>query len=117
LVTAGPGFSAQVLGGTYSIPPALANLTFHPFSDYLLHDVGTGDGILMDGADPITLNMLRTAPLWGLSKRKAYLHDNSKPTVAEAINAHGGEAAEVISKFKQLPASEQQNILNFLNTL
>jgi CxxC motif-containing protein (DUF1111 family) len=117
LVTAAEGRSSQVLGGTYSIPPALANLTFHPYSDYLLHDVGTGDGILMDGADPTTSNMLRTAPLWGLSKRKAYLHDNSKPTVIEAINAHGGESTQVINQFKKLSSSEQQNILNFLNTL
>src|SRR6267143_2447742 len=34
-------------GGTFTIPPALGQQTFHPFGDFLLHNVGTGDGIVM----------------------------------------------------------------------
>ena len=37
----------KINGGTFTIPPALGNKTFHPFGDFLLHDVGTGDGIVI----------------------------------------------------------------------
>src|SRR2546421_12145460 len=45
LITAAPGTTLN--GGTDTIPPALGEKTFHPFGDFLLHNVGTGDGIVM----------------------------------------------------------------------
>ncbi len=52
-------------GGTYTVPAALGNKTFHPYGDFLLHNVGTGDGIVQTGpAD--TANKMRTVALWGL---------------------------------------------------
>src|SRR5579862_9245606 len=42
LTTAAPG--TMLNGGTYAVPTALGNKTFHPYGDFLLHDVGTGDG-------------------------------------------------------------------------
>ena len=52
-------------GGAFIVPAALGNKTFHPFSDFLLHNVGTGDGIVQNGGQA-TANKLRTPPLWGL---------------------------------------------------
>ena len=43
LTTAKAG--TKVNGGHFTVPDALGEKTFHPFSDFLLHDVGTGDGI------------------------------------------------------------------------
>jgi len=43
LTTAKAG--TKVNGGQFTVPDALGEKTFHPFSDFLLHDVGTGDGI------------------------------------------------------------------------
>jgi CxxC motif-containing protein (DUF1111 family) len=115
LVTANAG--TPILGGTYQVPPALGNVSFHPYSDYLLHDVGTGDGIVMDGAPQSTMNMIRTTPLWGLSKRKAYLHDDSLTTITDAILAHKGEASQVIASYASLPSTAKSELLLFLQNL
>ena len=47
LTTAAAG--TWIVGGTYTVPQALGSITFHPYSDFLLHDVGTGDGIIQVG--------------------------------------------------------------------
>src|ERR1700746_63505 len=70
--TAPPG--TLVDGGTFTIPEALGNKVIHPFGDFLLHDVGTGDGIVQ-GGPPDTANKLRTSPLWGLRTKSRYMHD------------------------------------------
>ena len=44
LTTAPAG--TKINGGTFTIPAALGSVTFHPWGDFLMHDVGTGDGIL-----------------------------------------------------------------------
>src|SRR6266699_1373806 len=33
-------------GGAFTVPAALGNKLIHPYSDFLLHNVGTGDGIV-----------------------------------------------------------------------
>src|SRR5246500_4969217 len=48
-------------GGEFTVPEALGNKIIHPFGDYLLHDIGTGDGIVQVGPQD-TANKLRTAP-------------------------------------------------------
>jgi CxxC motif-containing protein (DUF1111 family) len=53
-------------GGTFTVGLALANKTYHPFGDFLLHDIGTGDGIVETNGET-TRNKVRTAPLWGLA--------------------------------------------------
>ena len=60
------------------------------FSDLLLHDVGTGDGIAQAAALP---EEIRTPALWGLRLRRPLLHDGSAATIPDAIQRHGGEAA------------------------
>jgi CxxC motif-containing protein (DUF1111 family) len=103
-------------GGAYTIPAALGNKIIHPYGDYLLHDVGTGDGIVQAGpAD--TANKLRTAPLWGLRIKARFMHDNASATLSDAIQRHGGEAQNVIAMFNGLTATQQQQLITFLQSL
>jgi len=103
-------------GGTFTIPEALGNKIIHPFSDFLLHDVGTGDGIIQSGP-PDTANKLRTSPLWGLRTKSRFMHDLKSLTLENAILRHGGEAQEVVGRFRNLTPKEQQQLLIFLNSL
>ncbi|HEY6122348.1 MAG TPA: di-heme oxidoredictase family protein, partial [Pyrinomonadaceae bacterium] len=64
--TAAPG--TAINGGAFSVPAALGNKIIHPFSDFALHDIGTGDGIVQNGGQG-SRNMMRTAPLWGIRAR------------------------------------------------
>jgi CxxC motif-containing protein (DUF1111 family) len=84
------------------------------FSDLLLHDVGTGDGIPQAAALP---NEIRTPALWGLRHRRPFLHDASAPTPDAAIRRHGGEAAGVIAKYLELTEAERSQLLAFLASL
>jgi CxxC motif-containing protein (DUF1111 family) len=103
-------------GGTYTVGPALGNKLIHPFGDFLLHDIGTGDGIVQAGpAD--TANKLRTAPLWGLHIRSRFMHDLDSLTLEEAIRRHRGEAQHVSARFRALSAGQQQQLLTFLRSL
>ena len=103
-------------GGAYVIGSALGNKTFHPYGDFLLHDVGTGDGIVQAGpAD--TANKLRTAPLWGLHIKSRFMHDLNSLTLDDAIRRHGGEANRVIEKYRHLDDVQQQRLLTFLKSL
>src|SRR5947207_1215834 len=91
LTTAAAG--SAINGGTFTIPPALGDKTFHPFGDFLLHNVGSGDGIVMAMPEPYgrrvyqvkwkelsldsiarTQNKVRTAPLWGVRLRPRLMH-------------------------------------------
>jgi CxxC motif-containing protein (DUF1111 family) len=148
-----------------SVPAALGNKTIHPFSDFMLHDIGTGDGIaqtqhaqrpphsieklnkapdedlkregiarvqarprsgkrraLRDepGLDQRTMNMIRTAPLWGLRARPQLLHDGSALTIDEAIRKHKGQAETVTKKYLKLVADhpeQARQLIAFLNSL
>src|SRR6202051_243091 len=72
ITTAPPG--TIIDGGTFVVPAALGNKIIHPYSDFLLHDIGTGDGIVQAGPQD-TANKLRTAALWDLRMRPRYMHD------------------------------------------
>ncbi len=134
LVTAPTGTAIE--GGTFIVPAALGDKTIHPYSDFLLHDVGTGDGIvpamqehygaaamkrpwanftyasLQEAADKI-----RTAPLWGLRTHSRLMHDGESLTPTDAILRHAGEARKVIEKFRRLKPKEKEALLAFLRSL
>lgn len=114
IATAAPG--SVINGGTFSVPPALGGKVIHPYGDFLLHDVGTGDGIVQNGG-PETANKLRTAPLWGLRTRNRLMHDGLTFTVEEAIRRHRGEATQVINRYNQLPEPQRRQLLQFLRSL
>lgn len=101
-------------GGKFTIPDALGSKTFHPYSDFLLHDVGTGDGIVMASeehygkrarqvqwkhrlpdTDDATANRMRTVPLWGVRMQPMLMHDGTSLTFPNAIRRHAGEASHV----------------------
>jgi CxxC motif-containing protein (DUF1111 family) len=97
----------------------MANVTYHPYSDFALHHMGWGlaDRIQQGAAGP---DEFRTAPLWGLGQRLFFLHDGRTSDLLQAISAHAGpqsEANGVISKFKTLSPSQVQDLLSFLRSL
>ena len=100
--------------GTVSTIPALNGKTVNAYSDFLLHDVGTGDGIEQT---PAPANKIRTAPLMGVSAQPSFLHDGSARTITAAILAHGGEATSSRQAFQALSGDDRQSLLDFLNSL
>ncbi len=134
LTTASAG--TKINGGTFTIPAALGSVTLHPYGDFLMHDVGTGDGVLqaipehygrrvfqrmadyMSKQDfESSRNKIRTAPLWGVRLRPRLMHDGASLTFFDAIGRHRGEASRVTEKFDKLKRSEQEEIIAFLKSL
>ena len=117
ITTAPPG--TLINGGTFKVPNALGNKVIHPYSDFLLHDVGTGDGIPLLPTPEFagTAKQIRTAPLWALRTRNRLMHDGLTSTKEEAIQRHSGQAAAVTAAFNALTASEQNLMLEFLDSL
>jgi CxxC motif-containing protein (DUF1111 family) len=117
LITADQG--TLINGGAFQVPEALANIIIHPYSDFLLHDIGTGDGIpispLPQYAD--TANKIRTAPLWGLRARNRLMHDGLAFTKYDAIQRHAGQAANVTAAFNLLSDDEKKWLYAFLDSL
>jgi CxxC motif-containing protein (DUF1111 family) len=126
----------KINGGTFTIPAALGSLTLHPYGDFLIHDVGTGDGILQATREHYGLqvfqqmsgylskqdfessrNKIRTAPLWGVRLRPRLMHDGASLTLLEAITRHRGEAIHVIQQFEKLKAPDQEAVIEFLKSL
>ncbi len=116
----------------------LRNQTIHPYSDLLLHDMGSG---LADnlGEGVASGSEWRTTPLWGLGlaacvtggvvnptgregdevckPHHAYLHDGRARSIDEAIRWHGGESQDSNDQYQGLTGAEQQQILDFLKSL
>lgn len=98
------------------------NNTIHPFSDFLLHDMGEA---LSDRRSEFLANARewRTTPLWGVGLKKIihenarYLHDGRATTLEEAILWHAGEASSASEKFKQLNSLNRQHIIEFLRSI
>jgi len=84
------------------------------FSDLLLHDVGTGDGIPQAAAQA---DEIRTPPLWGLRFRKPLMHDGATATLQEAVARHAGEAARVTERYHGLDDEKRAALVAFLNSL
>jgi CxxC motif-containing protein (DUF1111 family) len=94
---------------------ALSNVTFHPYSDFLLHDMGSlGDGITQNHA---TGRLMRTAPLWGLRKEPTLLHDGRAATIEQAILAHDGQGKRSRDRFAALSAPVKALVISFLSSL
>jgi len=102
--------------GAFTCPTALGDKNIHPFGDFLMHNIGTGDGIVQNGGQG-TRNQVRTMPLWGLRARDRLMHDALTVTRTDAINRHAGQATTARNNFNALSATSQQDLINFLNTL
>jgi CxxC motif-containing protein (DUF1111 family) len=103
-------------GGTFTVPEALGDKVIHPFSDFLLHDIRTGDGIVQVGPQD-TANKLRTAPLWGLRTKARFMHDLRSLSLENAISRHDGEARDAATHFRELSPEEREELVTFLKTL
>jgi CxxC motif-containing protein (DUF1111 family) len=114
----------------------MSNVTYHPYSDFALHHMGSrlSDGVSQGAAGP---DQFRTAPLWGVGQRLFFLHDGRTSDLLQAIQDHastdcgngrfrfagsaaqscGSEANNVIRRFNSLQRSQMQDVLNFLRSL
>jgi CxxC motif-containing protein (DUF1111 family) len=94
---------------------ALDRVTFSPYSDFLLHDMGSlGDGIEQGRA---TGRELRTAPLWGVRVRALLLHDGRANTLEDAILAHEGQGRFSRDAFVALSPDGRAKVVAFLKSL
>jgi CxxC motif-containing protein (DUF1111 family) len=111
----------HINGGAYKVPKFIGDKVIHPYSDFLLHDVGTGDGIPQaakpEYLDQSTANRFRTPPLWGLRFRYGLMHDGNSPGTDQAVERHGGEATAVRQRYEHLTAVEKKQLMHFLNSL
>jgi CxxC motif-containing protein (DUF1111 family) len=117
ITTAPPGTSIN--GGAFVVPDALGNKIIHPYSDFLLHDIGTGDGVPAQPTPEAasTVNQMRTAPLWALRTRNRLMHDGLSFTKDDAIARHAGQATRVRQSYEGLAASQKMQIQAFLDSL
>jgi CxxC motif-containing protein (DUF1111 family) len=117
LITARHG--TKINGGAFTVPAALGNKKFHPYSDFLLHNIGTGDGIPFQPTPEFaaTANKIRTLPLWALRTRNRLMHDGLSFTKQDAIERHAGQASGVTSNYKALSDADKNRILAFLDSL
>jgi CxxC motif-containing protein (DUF1111 family) len=94
------------------------NQSFQPFSDFLVHDMGTlGDQIGNDGDSPAVTRRMRTAPLWGIHLRNHLLHDGRTSDKAAAVRAHDGQGAAARNAFTAATAAQQNALMLFLQSL
>jgi CxxC motif-containing protein (DUF1111 family) len=102
--------------------PYVSNQRIHPYTDLLVHDMGSGladnrPDFLADG------NEWRTPALWGLGLYETvnypayYLHDGRANTIMEAIMWHGGEAEQSALFVKNLSTADRNALLKFLKSL
>jgi len=103
-------------GGAFTVPAALGDKIIHPFSDFALHDVGTGDGIVQN-AGQASANLMKTAPLWGIRARNRFMHDGLTVNVSEAIQRHAGQATAARNAFNALTAAQRSDLLFFVLSL
>jgi CxxC motif-containing protein (DUF1111 family) len=103
-------------GGALTVSAALGNKVIHPFSDFLLHDIGTGDGIVQNGGQS-TMNKVRTMPLWGVRTHGRHMHDGDTLTFNESILRHAGEATTVTNRYRNLSLAQRNAIVTFLQSL
>lgn len=111
----------KMISGSFHLEE-VANQTFYPYTDMLLHDMGEGlvdnrPDFLADGRE------WRTKALWGIGLTQVvnghtnFLHDGRAKNITEAILWHGGEAENAKNKFKSLSASQREDLLKFINSL
>lgn len=108
--------------GTGGVEPELANLTIHPYTDLLLHDMGPN---LSDDRPDFraTGSEWRTPPLWGIglsgfvTGHTRFLHDGRARNLEEAVLWHGGEAQNAREFYRKLSKAERDALLKFLNSL
>jgi CxxC motif-containing protein (DUF1111 family) len=113
-VTAAAG--TLINGGAFTVPAALGNKIIHPFSDFALHNIGTGDGIVQNAGQG-SANQMRTAPLWGIRARNRLMHQGLNVTIFDSIQLHAGQATTARNNFNSLTAAQQNDLIAFVLSL
>ena len=107
---------------------ALSSKVIHPYSDFLLHDMGSlGDGIVQGMG---TEQLMRTSSLWGIAARAGdgLLHNGSafgstpEGNIALAIQGHDGPTsagggADSRDAFNALSSTQKDQVLAFVMSL
>jgi len=94
------------------------NMVFLPFSDFLVHDMGSlGDGIGNTGDTVAATRRMRTTPLWGTRFNTQFLHDGRAKSVRAAILAHDGQGKAARDAFAALSTFEQNFLIRFVNSI
>jgi CxxC motif-containing protein (DUF1111 family) len=116
---------ATLLNGTEL--PWLGSQTIHPYSDFLLHDMGSEimDVGLNDNyvSGLARGNEWRTTPLWGIGLQEKvnghtyFLHDGRARNLNEAILWHGGEGEASKNLYKKMDKEDRDALITFLNSL
>ena len=114
LTTAAPG--TIINGGAFVVPAALGNKIIHPFSDFALHNIGTGDGIVQNAGQG-SANQMRTAPLWGIRARNRLMHEGLNITIFDSIQLHAGQATTARNNFNALTAAQRNDLIAFVLSL
>jgi CxxC motif-containing protein (DUF1111 family) len=103
---------------TFTVTINGRSVSFQPFSDLLVHDMGAlGDGIGNDGDSVAVTRRMRTAPLWGLHFRNGLLHDARTSDRAAAIRAHAGQGQAAANAFNAATSAQRNDLLLFLSAL
>src|SRR5215510_12488835 len=112
--TAAPG--TLINGGAFRVPTALGNKIIHPFSDFALHNIGTGDGIVQNAGQG-SINQMRTPPLWGIRARNRLMHEGLNITIFDSIQLHAGQATAARNAFNALTAGQRNDLIFFVLSL
>lgn len=113
-VTAAPG--TLINGGAFTVPAALGNKIIHPFSDFALHNVGTGDGIVQNAGQG-SANQIRTPPLWGIRGRNRLMHEGLNITIFDSIQLHAGQGTASRNAFNSLTNAQRSDLIAFVLSL
>ncbi len=103
-------------GGAFTVPAALGNKIIHPFSDFALHNIGTGDGIVQNAGQG-SANQIRTPPLWGIRARNRLMHEGLNVTIFDAIQLHAGQGTTARNNFNALTAAQRNDLIAFVLSL
>lgn len=116
---------ATLLNGTEL--PLLGSQTVHPYSDFLIHDMGSeimGVGLNDNYVSGLCRgNEWRTTPLWGVGLQKKVnghtflLHDGRARNFTEAILWHGGEGEASRQLFRRMDRADRAALIKFLESL
>jgi len=112
--TAAPG--TLINGGAFAVPAALGNKIIHPFSDFALHNIGTGDGIVQNAGQG-SANQIRTPPLWGIRGRNRLMHEGLNVTIFDSVQLHAGQATTARNNFNALTNAQRNDLIAFVLSL
>ena len=115
----GPGITLNLATDTKDPHPPLVNgtITAEIWSDFKRHKMGTA---LADSKNfnQIAADQFITPPLWGIRNTAPYLHDGRAATLLDSVLLHGdGDDAGSVAAFKALTADQQNEIVEFMNSL